>query len=89
MTPLEKARHLGTLNKPDRSRQYPLDTHAQIVDAVNLALTKIRTVEKTKDEEIAALKANLSLRNALVLMVITAALARAPEIWSWIMRITQ
>ena len=59
MTALEHADKCGTRDQPDRSRQYPLNTEKQIIEAVNLALTKVRQVEQAKDKELAALKKEL------------------------------
>jgi hypothetical protein len=43
---IERAKACGTLNESDRSKQYPLSNEKQIIDAVNLALTKARINEK-------------------------------------------
>jgi hypothetical protein len=61
------AHQLGTLHKDDRTKQYPLNTQQQIIDAVNLALTKVRNVERTKDTEIKELKEKLKWANRKVL----------------------
>ena len=73
MDAIDHAKRIGTYGMPDRSKQYPLVSEKQIVDAVNLALTKVRLVEKSKDTEIAALKeqvkhykwANIALTSVL------------------------
>jgi hypothetical protein len=57
------AHQLGTLHKDDRTKQYPLNTQQQIIDAVNLALTNVRRVERTKDEQITALTKKLKRAN--------------------------
>jgi hypothetical protein len=56
MIATEHAKRIGTYGQDDRSKQYPLDNEKKIIDAVNLALTKVRQVEKSKDKEIAELK---------------------------------
>jgi hypothetical protein len=71
------AHQLGTYGKADRSKQYPLTTDKQIIDAVNLALTKVRLVEKSKDEEIAKLKKVVSRyrwAEAILISVVTSVL---------------
>lgn len=80
---LAHAHQLGTYGKPDRSKQYPLVTEKQIVDAVNLALTKIRVNEdtlKAKDKDIAALREQLKGYKGLTIAltaIITSALTAA------------
>lgn len=59
---IEHAQRLGTFGKADRSKQYPLTTEKQIIDAVNLALTKVRMVDKEKGEQIAELKKQIESR---------------------------
>lgn len=54
---IDHAKKIGTYGQADRSRQYPLNTEKQIIEAVNLALTKVRSVEKAKDEDIARVRA--------------------------------
>lgn len=58
---IEHAKACGTLNQSDRSRQYPLNTEKQIIEAVNLALTKARANEKA----LAAKADNEQLRRQL------------------------
>jgi hypothetical protein len=77
LSAIERAHEVGTYDKPDRSKQYPLNTEKQIIDAVNLALTKARINEnaiKTKAAEVAVLKKSIESRiwNRLVLAAASA-----------------
>lgn len=51
VTPIEKAKRLGTYKADDRSRQYPIQSSDDVIAAVNLALTKARRCERLSDEK--------------------------------------
>jgi hypothetical protein len=75
MNAIDHAKQIGTYGKPDRSPQYPLITQKQIVDAVNLALTKVRIVENDKATklDLAALRKQVESRIWHRIVVIVAA----------------
>jgi hypothetical protein len=73
---LDHAKKCGTLNAADRSKQYPLSTEKQIIDAVNLALTKARQNEKalaTKadNEQLRRQLRNYRIVNTVLTAIIT------------------
>lgn len=62
MTPIEKAKQLGTFNAADRSKQYPLDHPEKVIEAVNKCWTKVHSLEaenRRKEETIQGLKKQL------------------------------
>jgi len=77
MTPIEKAKQLGTFDKVDRTPQYQEPEPRELLRAVNEAWTKIRTCEKElskKDLAIAQLTAKLNRanrRNIVLTSIIT------------------
>ncbi|HZW05376.1 MAG TPA: hypothetical protein VFF58_00580 [Candidatus Nitrosotalea sp.] len=63
MTPIERAKRLGTFNAIDRSKQYAETDGRELLRAVNEAWTKIRHCEKRiaeKDADIARLRDQIS-----------------------------
>lgn len=66
MTPIEKAKQLGTFDKIDRSPQYQEPEPRELLRAVNEAWSKIRSCEKEltkKDLAIAQLREKLRTSN--------------------------
>jgi hypothetical protein len=73
---IEHAKACGTLNAADRSKQYPLQSEKQIIDAVNLALTKARINEralaaKADNEHLRRQLRNYRLINIALTSIIT------------------
>ena len=88
---LKRAELLGTLNKIDRRPQYSSPQHAKpeaLLEAVNELGNNTRGVQKDLGQ-IQRQVFNLKLRNAIVVAVVTGALARAPEIAAWLVRLFQ
>ncbi len=88
---IQRALLLGTYDKPDRSKQYQAPHEEQpsrLLRAVNTLGDHTRHLQSNQAELQRQLM-NFKLRNGVVIAVITGLLARAPEIWSWLMRITQ
>lgn len=80
--PIALAKRLGTYNKIDRSRQYEgrKYTSEALLNNDNLAFAKIRTLEREK------------FHHRLWLIAATtasAALAKAPEIYSFLVKLTR
>ena len=77
MTPIEKAKKLGTLNQVDRSKQYEHMTVPELMRAVNEAWAKIRICEKAialRDQEIDRLHAKLrryQVKHTVLVAIIT------------------
>lgn len=86
MTPLDKAKKVGTLNAIDRSKQYDEADPRALLHAVNEAWTKIRNCEKSlnaKDSEIAQLRAKLRkvhYVNVTLTSIITALAVKGLEV---------
>lgn len=58
MTAIERAKAIGTYNQVDRSKQYQAASHAELVEQVNEAWSKIRRCEhalKDRDKQIEVL----------------------------------
>lgn len=76
MTPIEKAKKIGTYKADDRSKQYPIRSSDEVIAAVNLALTKARRCERLSDEKdavILTLQKKIS-RDRIVIAVLTSIL---------------
>lgn len=77
----------GTVDQPDRSRQYQ---HAQamtpemLLKGVNVGNAIARGTRRDVDQIREEL--DLKLRNSLIIAASAALLARAPEIWGWLLR---
>lgn len=87
---IQRAILLGTYGKPDRAKQYDAPHESQparLLKAVNAQGDHIRHVQRDVTEMRTMM--DLKLRNTIIAIAVTAVLARAPEIWSWLMRITQ
>jgi hypothetical protein len=90
---IERAKACGTLDKADRSNQYPLNTEKQIIDAVNLALTKARLNEKALASKAENATLHRQLRNyrvvniALTSIITGLAWKGLEALWPWLMAI--
>jgi hypothetical protein len=87
--PIDVAKQLGTYEKIDRTPQYTNSEQEQpskLLKAVNAQGNHIRGLQ-VDTGRIQQQVFNLKLRNAIVVAVVTGALARAPEIWAWLARI--
>lgn len=88
---MEQAKKCGTLNAADRSKQYPLNTEKQIIDAVNLALTKARLNEKAlatkaENEYLHRQLRNYRVVNITLTAIITSLAWKGLEaLWPWLM----
>jgi hypothetical protein len=88
---IARAKRIGTYDQIDRRAQYDGPDRAQpgaLLEAVNALGTHTRGLKADADRMQQDLM-NLKLRNAVVVAVITAVLARGPEIFAWLVRITQ
>ncbi len=76
--PIERAKRLGTYGKLDRSKQYEgRYSPEMLLRSQDHAWKRIREGEQ------------LRFRRAIVLMVVSAVLARGPEIVGWLLRLTR
>jgi hypothetical protein len=86
---LDRAERLGTLNQVDRRAQYLGPDRAKpeaLLSAVNAQGNHIRGVQKDLGQ-VQHQVFNLKLRNSIIVSIVTAALTKAPEIWSWAHRL--
>ena len=72
-SPIEFAKRIGTYGKIDRSKQYEgRYSNEVLLRNDNLQFKRLREMER------------LQLRNALVVLIVSAVLAHAPKIWAWL-----
>jgi hypothetical protein len=95
---LERAKKLGTLDKVDRTPQYEDPSEwakpEKLLTAVNVQGNHVRRAQKDigevrHDVQDLKLRMNLQLRNTVVTAIVTAVLMKAPEIFSFLYRLTQ
>lgn len=85
---IERAKRLGTLDKIDRRIQYSGPERARpeaLLESVNALWPHLRGVQSDVGK-IQRRILNLQLRNGIIVAVLTALLARAPEIYAWLAR---
>lgn len=78
----------GTVDQPDRSRQYQhaqAKTPEKLLEGVNATGAIARGARRDLDR--IQKRMDLQLRNSLVIAASAALLARAPEIWGWLLRL--
>lgn len=73
---IERAKRLGTYRKLDRSKQYEgRYSPESLLKSDNYQWAKLRKLESTR------------FRNSIMVTLLAAVLARAPEIYTWIIRL--
>lgn len=76
----------GTVNEPNRSRQYQAAIHKtpeKLLEGVNVAGAIARGA-RTDLDKLQRQMMNLKLRNSVVVAIVTALLVKLPEIWAWL-----